>query len=111
MIHCSTKAAASVCHHRTADNKNLDAQQFKAKMEVEEISENKIATNDKAPERVIKESTTEIIAGGAVFYNPVQEFNRDLSISVLNVYSKRLIREREAAAHKNPQNTKESKQC
>ncbi|XP_067620803.1 uncharacterized protein [Eurosta solidaginis] len=76
-------------------------------MEVEEISENKIATNDKAPERLIKESTTEIIAGGAVFYNPVQEFNRDLSISVLNVYSKRLIREREAAAHKNPQNTKE----
>ncbi|XP_067634961.1 tRNA (guanine(26)-N(2))-dimethyltransferase-like [Eurosta solidaginis] len=77
-------------------------------MEVEEISENKIATNDKAPERVIKESTTEIIAGGAVFYNPVHEFNRDLSISVLNVYSKRLIREREAAAHKNPQNTKET---
>ncbi|XP_067647840.1 tRNA (guanine(26)-N(2))-dimethyltransferase-like isoform X2 [Eurosta solidaginis] len=77
-------------------------------MEVGEIAENKIATNDKAPERVIKESTTEIIAGGAVFYNPVQEFNRDLSISVLNVYSKRLIREREAATHKNAQNTNES---
>ncbi|XP_067638062.1 tRNA (guanine(26)-N(2))-dimethyltransferase-like isoform X2 [Eurosta solidaginis] len=77
-------------------------------MEVGEIAEKKIATNDKAPERVIKESTTEIIAGAAVFYNPVQEFNRDLSISVLNVYLKRLIREREAAAHKNDQIPNES---
>ncbi|XP_067626113.1 tRNA (guanine(26)-N(2))-dimethyltransferase [Eurosta solidaginis] len=102
------KHQPSVCHHRRADNKNVDAQQFKAKMEGEEIAENKIATNDKAPERVIKESTTEIIAGGAVFYNPVQEFNRDLSISVLNVYSKRLKREREEAAHKNAQNTNQS---
>lgn len=26
-----------------------------------------------------------------MFYNPVQEFNRDLSVSVLNVYSKKLL--------------------
>ncbi len=36
----------------------------------------------------IKEGTTEIQSEGHVFYNPVQQFNRDLSICVLNAYSK-----------------------
>uniref|UniRef100_W8B9H9 tRNA (guanine(26)-N(2))-dimethyltransferase n=1 Tax=Ceratitis capitata TaxID=7213 RepID=W8B9H9_CERCA len=47
-----------------------------------------------ASERVIKERSAEIIAGGSVFYNPVQEFNRDLSISVLNVFARRFLKER-----------------
>ncbi|XP_068150469.1 tRNA (guanine(26)-N(2))-dimethyltransferase [Drosophila tropicalis] len=45
-------------------------------------------------ENVIRERNAEIVSGGNVFYNPVQEFNRDLSISVLNVYSQILARER-----------------
>lgn len=36
----------------------------------------------------IKEGTTEILSEGHVFYNPVQQFNRDLSICVLNAFSK-----------------------
>ena len=33
---------------------------------------------------------------GAVFYNPVQEFNRDISIAVIREYSKIISEEREA---------------
>lgn len=36
----------------------------------------------------IREGTTEIVSEGHVFYNPVQQFNRDLSICVLNAFSK-----------------------
>lgn len=36
----------------------------------------------------IKEGSTEIFTEGHVFYNPVQQFNRDLSICVLNAFSK-----------------------
>jgi len=43
---------------------------------------------------VIRERNAEIVSGGNVFYNPVQEFNRDLSIAVLNVYFRRLAKER-----------------
>lgn len=35
-----------------------------------------------------------ILYGRNVFYNPVQEFNRDLSVAVLNTYFKRFIKER-----------------
>ncbi|XP_055837196.1 tRNA (guanine(26)-N(2))-dimethyltransferase [Episyrphus balteatus] len=53
----------------------------------------------------IKENSAEIISGGQVFYNPVQEFNRDLSVSVLNVYFKRIQKERlEQALKKNKKN-------
>lgn len=49
------------------------------------------------------------MSGGNVFYNPVQEFNRDLSISVLNVYFKRLAKERqEKALKKNKKNNSEN---
>lgn len=44
--------------------------------------------------RIIRERSAEIVSGGNVFYNPVQEFNRDLSISVINVFFKRLLKER-----------------
>lgn len=38
--------------------------------------------------KTIKEGTAEILVEGHVFYNPVQEFNRDISICVLNTFSK-----------------------
>ncbi|KAH8283153.1 hypothetical protein KR054_012453, partial [Drosophila jambulina] len=51
-------------------------------------------------ENVIRERNAEIVSGGNVFYNPVQEFNRDLSIAVLNVYYRRLVKERSEKALK-----------
>ncbi|KAF5290522.1 hypothetical protein FQA39_LY03626 [Lamprigera yunnana] len=39
-------------------------------------------------EQVIQEGRATIKTSGKVFYNPVQEFNRDLSIAVLNAFSK-----------------------
>lgn len=36
----------------------------------------------------ITEGSTTIESEGHVFYNPVQEFNRDLSLSVLSTFSK-----------------------
>ena len=50
--------------------------------------------------KVIKEQSAEIVSGGNVFYNPVQEFNRDLSVSVLNVFHRRLQQERQQKAAK-----------
>lgn len=38
--------------------------------------------------KTINEGTAEILVEGHVFYNPVQEFNRDISICVLNTFSK-----------------------
>lgn len=38
---------------------------------------------------------------GAVFYNPVQEFNRDISILTINEYSE-MVREERAAKNKTP---------
>lgn len=35
----------------------------------------------------VTEGKVEIFQPPSVFYNPVQEFNRDLTIAVLNVYS------------------------
>lgn len=35
---------------------------------------------------MIKEGSAEIRGKGQVFYNPVQEFNRDLSICVLSTF-------------------------
>lgn len=42
----------------------------------------------------LKEGSTQILnEGGYVFYNPVQEFNRDLSITVLSTFSKVFLTE------------------
>lgn len=41
---------------------------------------------DEEIESVIKEGSAEIRGKGNVFYNPVQEFNRDLSICVLSTF-------------------------
>lgn len=39
------------------------------------------------------EGSTQILNEGYVFYNPVQEFNRDLSITVLSTFSKMFLTE------------------
>lgn len=45
----------------------------------------------------IVEGPAEIqLVSDGVFYNPVQEFNRDLSIAVLNVFTEEYIAEKEA---------------
>ncbi|XP_017012123.2 tRNA (guanine(26)-N(2))-dimethyltransferase [Drosophila takahashii] len=67
-------------------------------MEVDEEKPQIIPENPN--ETVIRERNAEIVSGGNVFYNPVQEFNRDLSISVLNVYYRRLTKERSEKALK-----------
>lgn len=64
-------------------------------MEVDEVkqeTESNIPPNPNP--NIITERNAQIISGGNVFYNPVQEFNRDLSISVLNVYYQQLVKER-----------------
>lgn len=64
-------------------------------MEVDEVkqeTEPSIPANPNG--NIITERNAQIISGGNVFYNPVQEFNRDLSISVLNVYFQQLVKER-----------------
>lgn len=64
-------------------------------MEVDEVkqeTEPSIPANPNA--NIITERNAQIISGGNVFYNPVQEFNRDLSISVLNVYFQQIVKER-----------------
>lgn len=42
----------------------------------------------------LKEGSTQILNEGYVFYNPVQEFNRDLSITVLSTFSKIFLTEK-----------------
>ncbi|XP_054745337.1 tRNA (guanine(26)-N(2))-dimethyltransferase [Anastrepha obliqua] len=93
-------------HLQPAVFKNVDTKQIRKNMELEATPNNKVTTDPSAasvciPERVIKECSAEIVSGGSVFYNPVQEFNRDLSIAVLNVFAQRLRKERETAACKN----------
>lgn len=54
--------------------------------------ENSKKTNiDQSSYNIVKEGRAEVNfpkASNQVFYNPIQEFNRDLSISVLNTYSR-----------------------
>ncbi|XP_037958722.1 probable tRNA (guanine(26)-N(2))-dimethyltransferase [Teleopsis dalmanni] len=49
---------------------------------------------------VFQERSAEIVSSGHVFYNPVQEFNRDLSVTVLNVFFKLLSKERQKQKQK-----------
>ncbi|EDW04217.1 probable tRNA (guanine(26)-N(2))-dimethyltransferase [Drosophila grimshawi] len=72
-------------------------------MEVDEVQretapETPIVANPNA--NIITERNAQIISGGNVFYNPVQEFNRDLSIAVINVYFQQLVKERAEKALK-----------
>ncbi|CAO1340809.1 unnamed protein product [Diamesa tonsa] len=53
-----------------------------------ESVEMKDAESVNIDEKVIVEGSATIYEEGQVFYNPVQEFNRDISICVLNTFSK-----------------------
>lgn len=82
-------------------------------MEVEEVEDvpqetPPVPTNPNA--NIITERNAHIISGGQVFYNPVQEFNRDLSIAVLNVYFQRLVKERAEKARKQLQRQQKQQQ-
>lgn len=50
--------------------------------------------------KTIREGSAEILVAEHVFYNPVQEFNRDLSICVLATFSRVWQRERAEARRK-----------
>ncbi|XP_049281347.1 probable tRNA (guanine(26)-N(2))-dimethyltransferase [Anopheles funestus] len=55
--------------------------------------------------KTIREGSAEILVADHVFYNPVQEFNRDLSICVLTAFSRIYQREKiEQNQRKNPSN-------
>ena len=44
---------------------------------------------EETSDTLAKEGTAEVYLPKTVFYNPVQEFNRDLTIAIISVYSKR----------------------
>ncbi|EDV32129.1 uncharacterized protein Dana_GF14196 [Drosophila ananassae] len=77
-------------------------------MDVDE-GKQQVVIEENPNEHVIRERNAEIVSGGNVFYNPVQEFNRDLSISVLNVYHRILVKERIEKAAKKQQQRKRAK--
>ncbi|KAJ8981890.1 hypothetical protein NQ317_007282 [Molorchus minor] len=49
--------------------------------------------NNSNEPQLITEGSAKITTSGKVFYNPVQEFNRDLSISIITTFSKRYTKE------------------
>lgn len=49
---------------------------------------NELSNENISKKSFIKEGSAEILNEGNVFYNPVQEFNRDLSLSVISTFSK-----------------------
>lgn len=49
----------------------------------------------------ITEGSAKIVSESHVFYNPVQQFNRDLSLSVLTTYSRIAQAEKERKENKN----------
>ncbi|XP_055692924.1 tRNA (guanine(26)-N(2))-dimethyltransferase [Lutzomyia longipalpis] len=55
----------------------------------ERMKVNKEKCSEKIPEKMeIREGSASIVSEGHVFYNPVQEFNRDLSVLVLSTFSR-----------------------
>lgn len=69
---------------------------------------------DEANKVKIKEGSAEILSEGHVFYNPVQQFNRDLSISVLNAFSKQYqieLKQKKKSSPEDVVNTAEEDQC
>jgi len=80
-------------------------------MEVDEVQQATESAPENPNAHIITERNAKIISGGNVFYNPVQEFNRDLSISVLNVYFQRLVKERAEKALKQQQRKQKQQHC
>lgn len=56
---------------------------------------------------MIKEGRAEIVGKGHVFYNPVQEFNRDLSICVLTTFAKEWSKRKGIDLKENPDGEKD----
>ncbi|XP_011497883.1 PREDICTED: probable tRNA (guanine(26)-N(2))-dimethyltransferase [Ceratosolen solmsi marchali] len=53
--------------------------------------ENPVIIEEQQPENIIEEGKAKIILDkNNIFYNPVQEFNRDLSIAIISQYNKEL---------------------
>lgn len=59
---------------------------------------------------LVKEGKAEVLYPPYVFYNPVQEFNRDLTIAVISQFAKEKIRNSEQTL-KNKQRSAECKQA
>lgn len=59
---------------------------------------------------LVKEGKAEVLYPPYVFYNPVQEFNRDLTIAVISQFSKEKMRNSEQTL-KNKQRNAECKQA
>eukprot|EP00939_MAST-03C_sp_MAST-3C-sp1_P004826 g4826.t1 len=55
---------------------------------------------------IVEEGTAKVIFQGDVFYNPVQVFNRDLSVHVIKLFAKILEEERELVRTKRSKRTK-----
>lgn len=55
-----------------------------------------VSIDNAAPKQYLREGTASILNEGFVFYNPVQQFNRDLSLSVISTFSR--IHQEELAA-------------
>nr|CAI5836983.1 unnamed protein product [Callosobruchus analis] len=66
------------------NNKNMDSQQMPS-------------NSNGTPIKVISEGSATISTSGAVFYNPVQEFNRDISIAVISTFVNNYKEELKAA--------------
>ena len=91
----------SFCFRKTA-KPTVFSQRFQSKMEAESkqtnVSETKntTITIDNEEYTVIKEGKASVLFKGTeVFYNPVQEVNRDLSILFIKLYIEQLEKERE----------------
>lgn len=59
---------------------------------------------------LVKEGKAEVLYPPYVFYNPVQEFNRDLTIAVISQFAKEKMRNSEQTL-KNKQRNAECKQA
>ncbi|XP_018576509.1 probable tRNA (guanine(26)-N(2))-dimethyltransferase [Anoplophora glabripennis] len=59
-------------------------------------------TDNQNETQIITEGLAKIRTAGNVFYNPVQEFNRDLSISVITTFAKLYTEEKIKKADKQP---------
>jgi tRNA (guanine26-N2/guanine27-N2)-dimethyltransferase len=57
----------------------------------------------------ITEGTAKIFNAGKVFYNPVQEFNRDLSICVLNTFFN-ILKEEKQHKEENPKKREKARE-
>lgn len=95
----------------------MDIEEEPSKNEKEDVESDATSNDQKLHRFIAKEKTTikegqaEIIypAGNEVFYNPVQEVNRDLSIVIIKLFIEQIKKER-AEAIKNGKKSKTPEQ-